>query len=82
MIANWKNKKELKKINQFISDAEEVQKEFGLTFEELQALESARIRKFEFEKAIRDNNYTYSENVAITLAVICVAVLFNQNRKK
>ena len=82
MIANWKNKKELKKIKKFISDTEEVEKEFGLTFEELRALGSARIRKFEFEKAIRDNNYTYSENVAITLAVICVAVLFNRNRKK
>lgn len=82
MIANFRNKKELKKINQFISDTEKVQKEFGLTFEELQALESARIRKFEFEKVIRDNNYTYLENVATTLAVICVAVVFNRNRKK
>lgn len=82
MIANFRNKKKLKVINQFISDAEEVQKESGLTFEELQALQDARIKKFEFEKAIRDNNYTYFENVATTLAVICVAVLFNQNRKK
>ena len=82
MIANWKNKKELKKINQFISDIEKVQKEFGLTFEELQALQDARIKRFEFEKVIRDNNYTYLENVATTLAVICVAVVFNQNRKK
>ena len=82
MIANFRNKKKLKVINQFISDTEKVQKEFGLTFEELQALQDARIKRFEFEKVIRDNNYTYLENVATTLAVICVAVLFNHNRKK
>ena len=82
MIANFRNKKKLKVINQFISDAEEVQKEFGLTFEALQDLQDARIKRFEFEKVIRDNNYTYLENVATTLAVICVAVLFNHNRKK
>lgn len=82
MIANFRNKKKLKVINQFISDTEKVQKEFGLTFEELQALQDARIKRFEFEKVIRDNNYTYLENVATTLAVICVAVVFNQNRKK
>ena len=82
MIANWKNKKELKKINQFISDIEKVQKEFGLTFEELQALESARIKRFEFEETIRDNNYIYLGNVGFTLGAICVAVLINQNRKR
>ena len=82
MIANFRNKKKLKVINKFISDTEEVQKEFGLTFEELEALENARNEKTEFEKVIRDNNYTYLENVATTLAVICVAVVFNQNRKK
>ena len=82
MIANFRNKKKLKVINQFISDTEKVQKEIGLTFEELEALEDARNAKTEFEKVIRDNNYTYLENVATTLAVICVAVVFNRNRKK